>query len=363
MLVKGMKKIPRIDWRLLLPVTILLSVSLVTLFSLNPDFFRNQLISVVIALSAFFFFSQINIHFLKQLRFPIYLFSLGLLLITFIIGFESRGATRWVQLFGISVQFSEVLKPLLAAAFASYLSEQEHASKKVFLKILVLFTPIFLLVFLQPDLGSALLYLFVLLVALYVYGYPKKWFAFLALPFLIAAPFVWRVLHDYQRQRVLTFLNPQADPLGVSYNSIQALIAVGSGAFMGKGLSEGTQSGLRFLPERQTDFIFATIAEGLGFVGSFIIIAAILVLCYQIYKIFLRTSDRFSKLYALIAFSFILIPAFVNIGMNIGIMPIVGVTLPFVSFGGSSLLSNFIFLGIVSAISTSRKYNDVLEIK
>ncbi len=363
MLEKGLKKIPRIDWRLLLPVTILISVSLVTLLSLNPFFFQSQLISVLIALAAFFFFSQINIHFLKPLRLYIYIFSLILLVVTFVIGFESRGATRWVQLFGISVQFSEVLKPLLAISFASFLSEQEHASKKMFFKILVLFAPIFLLVFLQPDLGSALLYLFVLLISLYVYGYPKKWFAFLALPFVMAAPFVWQILHDYQRQRVLTFLNPQADPLGVSYNSIQALIAVGSGAFMGKGLSEGTQSGLRFLPERQTDFIFATIAEGLGFVGSFIIIAAILFLCYRIYTVFLKTSDRFSKIYSIIAFSFILIPAFVNIGMNIGIIPIVGVTLPFVSFGGSSLLSNFIFLGIVSTISTSRKYNEVLEIR
>lgn len=357
------KKIPRIDWWLLLPVTILISVSLVTLFSLNPLFFQSQVISVLTAFIAFLFFSQININFLRQMRVPIYIFSLVLLLITFVIGFESRGATRWVQLFGVSLQFSEILKPLLAIAFASFLAEQEQMSLKIFLKIFLLFTPIFLLVFAQPDLGSALLYLFVLLTTLYVYGYPKKWFVMVSLPFIVSAPLVWQILHDYQRQRILTFLNPQADPLGVSYNSIQALIAVGSGAFMGNGLSEGTQSGLRFLPERQTDFIFATIAEGLGFVGSLIIIFAIMVLCYQIYKVLLRTNDSFSKVYSIITFLFILIPAFVNIGMNIGILPIVGVTLPFVSFGGSSLLSNFIFLGIVSAISTSRKYNEVLEIK
>jgi rod shape determining protein RodA len=161
----------------------------------------------------------------------------------------------------------------------------------------------------------------------------------------------------------MTFLNPTSDPLGISYNSIQAMIAVGSGTFLGKGLSEGTQSGLRFLPERQTDFIFATIAEGLGFLGALIIVLALLFLCYRVYLIFSATSDKFIKVFSACAFGIFLIPSFVNIGMNIGIVPIVGVTLPFVSFGGSSLLSNFIFLGILSSMSTSRKHKDVLEIR
>jgi rod shape determining protein RodA len=174
---------------------------------------------------------------------------------------------------------------------------------------------------------------------------------------------IWLKLHDYQRQRIFTFLNPQSDPLGISYNSIQALIAVGSGQFMGKGISEGTQSSLRFLPERQTDFIFATIAEGLGFIGTVLIILSLFFLCYRVYCLFRRTSDRFIQIFSLCAFGFFLIPSFINIGMNVGIVPIVGVTLPFVSFGGSSLLSNFIFLGILSAMSSSQRHKDVLEIK
>ncbi len=358
-----MKRLPRIDWWLLIPVIILLCVSLITLLSLNIRFFQSQLLSMGIALCAFLFFSQINVYLLSQTRLQIYCISIVLLIITFIIGFESRGAVRWINFFGISLQFSEILKPFLAVTFVSYIAEQAYPSFKQFVRIILLILPIFFLVYFQPDLGSALLYMIVALFTLFTRGYPLKWFAFLLAPVIVVLPFLWNVLHDYQRQRIITFLNPQADPLGVSYNSIQALIAVGSGGLFGKGFTEGTQSGLRFLPERQTDFIFATLAEGLGFVGSLIIIGALCLLCYRLYIIMTRTHDLTSKLFIITTFLFIAIPSFVNIGMNIGILPIVGVTLPFVSFGGSSLLSNFIFLGIASAISTSRKHKEVMEIR
>lgn len=358
-----MKILPRIDWWLLVPVGILISISLVTLVSLNFAFFQSQAISVVIAVVAFLFFSQVNIQLLKQLRTPIYVISVVMLLITLAIGIESHGAVRWIDILGIRFQFSEILKPFLAVAFANVIAEEEYPSFKKFLLFVAYLIPIFLLVYFQPDLGSAVLYVIAAMFALLIAGYPFKWFGFLIAPILVVAPIIWEFLRDYQKQRILTFLNPQADPLGISYNSIQALIAVGSGAFMGKGLSEGTQSGLRFLPERQTDFIFATIAEGLGFVGALIIVGAILLLCYRIFIIFRQTNDTFIKMFCVLSFGFVIFPAFVNIGMNIGVVPIVGVTLPFVSFGGSSLLSNFIFLGILSAMSTSRRHKDVLEIR
>jgi rod shape determining protein RodA len=170
-------------------------------------------------------------------------------------------------------------------------------------------------------------------------------------------------LHDYQKQRILTFLNPGSDPLGTSYNVIQSVIAVGSGMFAGRGLGQGTQSGLRFLPERNTDFIFATISEQLGIVGSVIVLICFILIIYRIYIIFQKSDDKFCKIFAAIVFFSFLIQLFVNIGMNTGILPIVGVTLPFISSGGSSLLSNFIFLGFLSAISRSSKANDVLEIR
>lgn len=358
-----MRRFLRIDFWLLIPVAVLITISLFTLLSLNTAFFQSQFISLGIALTAFFVFSQINIEFLRTYRLPIYIVSLIVLGITLGIGIETNGAVRWVDIFGIRLQFSEITKPFLAVAFASLLADQPKANFKAFIKALAYIAPIFFLIYFQPDLGSAMLYLMVAVLTLLIVGYPFRWFFLMLVPVIVAAPVIWTKLHDYQRERILTFLNPQADPLGISYNSIQALIAVGSGAFFGKGMSEGTQSTLRFLPERQTDFIFATIAEGLGFVGAVLIVAALIVLCYRVFHIFNGTNNKFMKIFTASAFGFFLIPSFVNIGMNIGIVPIVGVTLPFVSFGGSSLLSNFIFLGLLSSISASEKHKNVLEIR
>jgi rod shape determining protein RodA len=183
------------------------------------------------------------------------------------------------------------------------------------------------------------------------------------LPALIAIPLIWPHLHDYQQQRIITFLNPTADPLGTSYNSMQAIIAVGSGSFFGKGWFQGTQSSLLFLPERHTDFIFATLSEGLGFIGAAFVVLTFGFLCYRVYLIFRDAQDRFTQVFAASFFSLLIVQGFMNIGMNVGLLPIVGVTLPFVSFGGNSLLSNFIFLGILSTMSISQKHKNVLEIK
>ena len=220
-----------------------------------------------------------------------------------------------------------------------------------------------MLIFLQPDLGDALIYVGVVVCTTIFLGFSLKYFLGLVLPVLAVFPILWRFLHDYQRQRIMTFFNAGKDPLGSSYNVIQSVIAVGSGMIMGKGLGQGTQSGLRFLPERHTDFIFATISEQLGFVGTIIVLLCFAFLLYKIYSIFLNSNDKFCKIFAVIIFFAFLIQIFVNIGMNIGIVPIVGVTLPFVSYGGSSLLSNFIFLGFLSAIAKATKSKDVLEIK
>ncbi|MGH7203489.1 MAG: FtsW/RodA/SpoVE family cell cycle protein [Candidatus Levyibacteriota bacterium] len=358
-----MKQFLRIDFWLLIPVALLVSISLFTLLSLSFDFFKSQFLSLIIALIAFLACSQLNIESLKAYKSQIYVVSLVFLLITLGIGIESHGAVRWIDILGVRLQFSEILKPFLALAFAALLAQRQHASIKSFLTAIGFVIPIFLLLYFQPDLGSAMLYLIVAFFALILRGFPFRWFAVIILPVVLLLPVIWTKLHDYQRERILTFLNPESDPLGISYNSIQALIAVGSGQFFGKGMSEGTQSALRFLPERQTDFIFATIAEGLGFIGALLIIAALIFLCYRVFHIFNGTKDTFIKIFVGCAFGFFLLPAFINIGMNIGIVPIVGVTLPFVSFGGSSLLSNFIFLGLLSSISSNEKHKNVLEIR
>ncbi len=302
-------------------------------------------------------------EFLKELKFPIYIISLILLFIVLIIGLETRGAVRWIDIFGIRLQFSEILKPFLALAFASLIAKSKDNNFKSFLIDIGLIIPVIVLIFLQPDLGNALLYLAVAVSTLLVVGYPVYWFLFLMLPVILASPLLWFLLHDYQRQRIFTFLNSGNDPLGASYNGIQAIIAVGSGTFLGKGISEGTQSVLRFLPERHTDFIFATIAEGIGFVGVMVVVVAFLFLAFRIYTIFKNSEDLFGKTFLSISFGFLLIQGFVNMAMNMGLLPIVGITLPFVSFGGSSLLSNFIFLGMVASLGSGQKNKHVLEIR
>lgn len=352
-----------IDWGLLIPVIVLIVISLTTLFSVNPEFFKSQFIYVIVSLIVFFFLSQMQYRAFSWLALPIYIFSLILLLIVPLLGIESRGAVRWIELFGVRVQFSEVLKPFLALALSAYLSRQETVSLKTFITTGALLLPIVFLIYIQPDLGNALIYVGIAVVTMILFGFPFKWFFMGLLPVLLVSPIAWTLLHDYQRQRILTFLYPTQDPLGTSYNVIQAMIAVGSGMFFGKGLGQGTQSGLRFLPERHTDFIFATLSEGLGFVGGVLIIAAFIVLLWRIYRIFSECDDIFGKVVAGCLFAVLLIHFFVNIGMNVGLLPIVGVTLPFVSYGGSSLLSNFIILGILSSISTSVKKMKILEIR
>lgn len=352
-----------IDWHLLIPVCILAFMSLTTLYSLEFSLFRNQLINFSLALIIFLIFSQVDYKLFRPLTKPIYVVSIILLTFILIVGYEARGAVRWIDFFGISIQLSETLKPFLALSLAGFLAAGNKRTFKNFLLVIILVMPIFILINLQPDLGNGLIYLGTLILVLLTFGYPFLWFVLLSIPVIIASPFLWQILHDYQRQRILTFLHPTSDPLGTSYNVIQAMIAVGAGMFIGRGIGEGTQSGLQFLPERHTDFIFATISEGFGFLGSIVIIITYGYLLYRIYLIYRHVDETFGKVFAAGAFFFILIHFFVNVGMNVGLIPVVGITLPFVSYGGSSIISSAIFLGILSAISREHVKEKVLEIR
>ncbi len=353
----------KIDFWLLAPVCVLLLIGLTTLSSINPLFLRNQSFSLIIAIIIFLFLTQIDYKVYKNIKIPIYILSIIMLFIVLLIGLESRGAVRWIELFGVRIQLSEIFKPILSLAFAAYIADKKRITFKTFLSMIIFLIPVAVLIYLQPDLGNALIYIGVFFLTLIIIGLPIVWFLIAVLPVILVSPFFWNMLHDYQRQRIITFLNPTNDPLGTSYNSIQALIAVGSGMFFGKGLGESTQSGLRFLPERHTDFIFATLSEGMGFTGGIIVILAFTFLLYRIYKIFGSATGLYEKTFLACGFFFFLIQFLLNIGMNIGILPVVGVTLPFVSFGGSSLVANFIFLSIISSISVSQKKSYVLEIK
>ena len=220
-----------------------------------------------------------------------------------------------------------------------------------------------LLIFFQPDLGSSLVLLFSWLGILIGAGFDWR-LAVLGGATLLSSPFLfWRFLQDYQQQRILSFLNPTSDPLGAGYNLIQATVAVGSGQFLGRGLGRGTQSHLRFLPERHTDFIFASLAEELGFLGSAVLIFALVVLLWRILVIAQKSRDQFGFLISLGIFSLIFTQTFINIGINLGILPITGITLPLVSYGGSSLLAISICLGIIQNINQHAKKTPIIEIR
>lgn len=351
-----------IDWGLLAPVIVLVILSLTTLFSIDLALFRSQLIFFIMGIFAFLFFSQTNYKTVKIYALPIYVISIILLVIVLIIGVEARGSIRWLDFFGFRIQFSEILKPFLAISLSAYLSLRNNYSLKNLLLAICFLAPVALLIFLQPDLGNALIYFLGAVITFVVFGFPFRFFLSGLAILLAFSPVLWNFLHNYQKQRIFTFLSPN-DPLGLSYNAIQSVIAVGSGMFIGRGLGLGTQSGLRFLPERHTDFIFATLSEELGMVGAILLVALFAFLLFKIYTIFRDQDDLFCKIFSVIAFFIIFFQFFVNIGMNIGIFPIVGITLPFVSYGGSSLLSNFIILGILNAMNKDESSHKVLEIK
>lgn len=351
-----------LDLKLFMPVLALLFISLTILFSINGDIFRSQLLFGVIAVIIYILCSQINYNSLALYEVPIYLGSLFVLFIVLILGFQSHGAVRWVTVFGKGIQFSEICKPLLAISLAAFLANKQSTSLKTLLMVFGLLAPIGFLIYRQPDLGNALIYLATTILTLILYGFPLRYFIISGAAILAAVPLLWQFLHSYQKERLLTFLHLTNDPLGISYNAIQSVIAVGSGQLFGKGLGQGTQSGLRFLPERHTDFLFATLSEELGLLGGIIIILAFVFLFWRMYEIYKNTDDLFGKLFVGTAFSLLFLQFFINIGMNIGMLPIVGVTLPFVSYGGSSLVSNAIFLGIVAAIGRAQEKKHVLEI-
>lgn len=352
----------RLNLAILIPGILIVLLSLSVFYSIDQTIFKQQLVFLFVSIFAYFIFLNIDYKVFAIHAKTVYFIMIGLLLILFFVGIEARGAVRWIDIFGVRLQFSEIIKPFFVIFMAQFLARDDKRNLGKFFASFLLLAPIFLLTLKQPDLGNALVYLFVLILMLFSYGFPIRYFLVSAVAVLIPLPIVINFLHDYQRQRILTFLNPSADPFGASYNVVQSLISVGSGGFFGKGYGQATQSGLKFLPERHTDFIFATISESLGFVGALVLISLYIFLLYQLYKISLNVRDEFSKLTILGFFFLFLTHAFLNIGMNIGIVPIVGITLPFASYGGSSLLTCFIILGIASSIKFDTKRHHTLEI-
>lgn len=352
----------RIDLILLIPALGLALISLATLYSMDIVLFRQQLVVLIISLFVYLIFLNIDYRIFSNFSKQIYIGIILSLGMVFLIGVEAKGSVRWIDIFGVRIQFSEVLKPFFIIVLARFLSRDDNHSIGKFCMSLLLLFPIFFLVLRQPDLGNAIIYFLTVLFIMLSYGFPFRYFLGLVSLIIIPMPFFLTLLKDYQRMRLFSFFNSTSDPFGSSYNAIQSLISVGSGGFFGKGFGQATQSILRFLPERHTDFIFATISESLGFVGGIVIISLFIVLLVRIYKIAINASDTLSYLISIGMFFILLIHVFFNMGMNLGILPIVGITLPLVSYGGSSLLTNFIILSILSSIRSEGKKSKIFEI-
>lgn len=344
-----------LDWGLVVVNLALAGLSLSLIWSNDPSLIVSQFIYFIVGFILFFIFSQINSDILKSFAKPFYLISVILLVIT-LLNIEIRGASRWIDIFGARMQPSELVKPFLIISFAYFMSGPTTRNIPALIKSIVQYAFPLVVIFLQPDLGNVIIYFLLLMAMLLANNFNFKLLLTGIFTVIIGSPILWGFLKEYQKQRVISFINPQNDPLGAGYNAIQSMIAVGSGGLFGLGLGRGTQSHLRFLPENHTDFIFASLSEELGLFGGFILLALYLYILWKILKLASNSTSQFNYLVCIGVFSQILAQVFINISMNMGIIPITGITLPLISSGGSSLIATLIALGIVASLEKEQKH-------
>ena len=305
-----------------------------------------------IGLTLFFVVSSVDYHWLDTLTVPIYAVVLGLLTLTMFIGTRLFGAQMSVTVAGLDFQFSEIGKVLMIIVLASYLTRRRNRIGRLSTIVgagLIMAIPT-VLVFLQPDLGTALVFVAILLGMLFMSGASLGWMGLLAGAAIAAAPVAVSLLHEYQRERLFCFLDPYADPQGACYQLVQALNAVGSGGWLGQWLTAGRQNQLGYLPVQSTDFIFTVAAEELGFVGGIVVLALFGLLLWRILAIGWGAQDALGMMVAVGLASMLLFQILINVGMVIGIMPVTGIPLPFVTYGGSSLISLLFGMGILQSV-------------
>ncbi len=351
-----------IDWWIFGAVSALLLFSVFTMGSLDSGngYLIRQVIWAIISVSLLVFVSQIDISFIKKSNVLFSFFGLSnvLLLLVIILGKTTKGATSWFDLGGISFQPSDLVKIVLVLILAKYLSRRhvEIANiKHLVITGIYCFIPFFL-VFLQPDFGSAIIFMLIWFGMVLVSGLSKKHILLLFGSSLIIGGLLWGfVFKPYQKARIMNFLNPLADIRGTGYNAYQSMIAVGSGQVIGKGVGFGTQSRLNFLPEYETDFVFAAFSEEWGFIGSILVLMCYGVIFWRITRLAIAGATNFETLYAIGIGIYFFSHTVINIGMNIGLLPVTGITLPFMSYGGSHLIAECLALGILFALFKHRK--------
>ena len=354
------RALKNIDWLLVCFIAPIVLAGLFTMKSFVPvegtvDFFSKQIVSVIISFGVFFIFSFIDFRFLKRTDVLVALFLIfsGFLLVLFILGHVSHGAKSWFSLAGFSFEPADVMKLVLVLILAKYFSRRHveiRNIKHLFISGLYAIIPFALILF-QPDFGSALIIFLIWFGMVLVSGISKTHLFAVFLCGALAFMMLWLfVFAPYQKARIITMINPVADIHGTGYNSLQSTIAVGSGQIFGKGLGFGTQSRLKFLPEPQTDFIFAAFSEEWGFVGSILILVLYGLVIWRILSIASVGLSNFEMLFGMGIAIYFMSHILINVGMNLGVMPVTGIPLPFMSYGGSHLLTEFAGLGILMSM-------------
>jgi rod shape determining protein RodA len=354
-----------IDWMLLLMVFVIGGWGLVTVYSAThgrlethlDDLYLKQLYWFGTGLVLMVLVTLVDYQYLSRGAYLLLVVGILLLIAVFAVGRVASGARRWLMLGPLSFQPSEAVKVFLVLSFARYFTETRRDGglkfRDLLIPLLMVVIP-FTLIAKQPDLGTALVLFCVACTLIFASGFPLKILLSLMGGGLIAMPIGWTFLKDYQKVRVITLLNPDFDPLGAGYHSWQSKIAIGSGGFWGKGWLAGTQSGLNFLPEKHTDFIFAVFAEEWGFVGAAALIVLYLLLVLRGISIAYTSKDRLGSLIATGVVAILSVYILFNIGMTVGLTPVVGLPLPLLSYGGSSMLATMVAIGLLLNIRMRR---------
>ena len=346
-------KLQSINYPLLGLIISLFFVGLAALYSISNGDFTSWPLKhsqrFILGLMIFFLVIFFDLRLIFGYAYVIFFLSIISLVIIPFFGIESNGATRWINIAGISLQPSEFVKYTLILALARYFHSINNDSsfiKTLIIPLIITIVPV-LLVITQPDLGTALIILLGGISLFWISGLNYKYFIVGVFSILCSLPVLWQYLKDYQKDRVLTFFNPERDPLGNGYHIMQSKIALGSGGIFGKGYMEGTQSHLNFLPEMQTDFIFTMLGEEFGFIGTLFLLLIYAALIMISIRLALKSRSLFSKYLSLGVCNVFFIYVFVNIGMVTGLLPVVGVPLPFISYGGSSMLAVMFGFGLL----------------
>lgn len=352
------KLLDDIDWGLIVLVLALLASGLLTLFSAThvsqTTLFWKQIVWIGAGALALLFCFALDYRFLMRLAWPLYGIVIVLLIVVLGIGREISGAKRWLSLGPLGIQPSEMAK-IMVIIWISYWGSkkrefEDYGFRELVPPLAVLLIPVGLILA-EPDLGTAGMVAIISIGLFLMIGVRRSTLLISFLLFLASLPVVWFSLKDYQRLRILSFIDPTRDPLGSGYHALQSKIAVGSGGFLGKGFLHGTQTQLRFLPEHHTDFIFSVVAEEWGFLGSALIIALFFLLITRIVAIGLKAKDRFGALICFGIAIFIGLHVFINTAMTMGMFPVVGVPLPFISYGGSFMIINLACIGVVLSVA------------